>query len=421
MTSERTYYVVSATYNLSWAALGAIYPLFLMSRGLDLFQINVILAVYLFSNFAFEVPTGAVADIFGRKVSFLLSCAIRAVAFLIYFFVDSFAGFVVAEMIDAVGTTLASGALDAWAVDETRREGSTTPADRLFARAKTISHAAMIVSGLCGGLVAESDIAYPWLLGVAGFTTTGLIAAVAMREHRPAPEMIEVQPVGWMRRLNPLPSLRSQVRGGLDTVVGNRALRLLCLLTAALAFAHMPVMQYWPGHLTEISGAGTSTIGWMWAAINVAALIGAASLPYLRRRMSRRSIAVLLTVTRGVGVVAAIAAAGFGKAAAGLIVFFLGMGASDPLLHGWISDHADSKQRATILSVQGMSFMFGGAVGLLVVGLVARAHGVPAGWAVSAVAFAFAVWLAWTATREDEVEGEMDDERAASEEMRLKA
>ena len=420
MTSERTYYVVSATYNLSWAALGAIYPLFLMSRGLDLFQINVILAVYLFCNFAFEVPTGAVADIFGRKVSFLLSCAIRAIAFLIYFFVDSFAGFVMAEMIDAVGTTLASGALDAWAVDETRREGSTTPVDRLFARAKTISHAAMIVSGLCGGLIAEHDIAYPWLVGVAGFATTGVVAALAMREHRPAPERIEARPAGWLERLNPLPSLRSQVRGGLDTVMGSRTLRMLCLLTAALAFAHMPVMQYWPAHLSQIGGAGPSTIGWMWAAINVAALIGSASLPQLRQRMSRRSIAICLTLARCAGVVIAAMSMSFGKAAGGLIVFFMGMGASDPLLHAWISDHADSKQRATILSVQGMSFMFGGAVGLLVVGLVARAHGVPAGWAVSAVAFMLAGLLAWSATRDAEADGEtLGAERVASEGARL--
>ena len=56
------------------------YPMFLLSRGLDLFQINVILAIFLISTFVFEVPTGAVADVYGRKISFLLSCAIRPVA-----------------------------------------------------------------------------------------------------------------------------------------------------------------------------------------------------------------------------------------------------------------------------------------------------------------------------------------------------
>ena len=40
-----------------------------------------------------------------------------------------------------------------------------------------------------------------------------------------------------------------------------------------------------------------------------------------------------------------------------------------------------------MLSVGGMAFMLGGSVGLVVVGLVARAFGIPVAWAVCAVLF----------------------------------
>jgi MFS family permease len=86
--TERTYYLISCLYRLSWSALGPTYALFLLGRGLDILQVNLVLAVYLITTCLFEVPTGAVADVFGRKVSFILSCVVRALAFGLYFFSD---------------------------------------------------------------------------------------------------------------------------------------------------------------------------------------------------------------------------------------------------------------------------------------------------------------------------------------------
>ena len=63
--TERTYYLVVGSYNLSWSFVGAVYAIFLLDRGLDLFEINVVLATYFIASFCFEVPTGEAA--IGRK------------------------------------------------------------------------------------------------------------------------------------------------------------------------------------------------------------------------------------------------------------------------------------------------------------------------------------------------------------------
>src|SRR4030095_12058753 len=132
--TERTYLLVFAGYNLAQFFIAPVYPLFLLGCGLDLFQINVVLATYLVTVFVLEIPTRAFADRYGRPRSFLVSCWIRAFAYGLYARADSFADCLVAEMIDALGTTLASGALEAWAVDGVRAEGDARPADRLPAR-----------------------------------------------------------------------------------------------------------------------------------------------------------------------------------------------------------------------------------------------------------------------------------------------
>src|SRR3990172_817343 len=101
--TERTYYLISGLYNLSWAFIGPMYALFLLDRGLDLFQMSVVPAVYWLVSFLFEVPTGAFADLAGRKTSFVLSCVVRMLAFGMYAFAESFGEFVAAEFVDALG------------------------------------------------------------------------------------------------------------------------------------------------------------------------------------------------------------------------------------------------------------------------------------------------------------------------------
>src|SRR5262249_32782340 len=161
--------VISCLYRLSWSALGPTYAMFLIGRGLDLVHVNLVLAVYLLVTCLFEVPTGAVADVFGRKGSFILSCLIRAMAFGRDYLSNSFAEFLVAEFIDAIGTTLATGAFDAWAVDGMREEGDQRQPDRVFARAMMLSQAFAIVGGFSAAQLAQHDIALPWLMGTSGF------------------------------------------------------------------------------------------------------------------------------------------------------------------------------------------------------------------------------------------------------------
>src|SRR2546429_742449 len=228
--TERTYYVVFGGYTLAQFFIAPVYPLFLLSRGLDLFQTNAVLATYLITVFVFEVPTGAIADRFGRKRSFLAACVVRMVAYALYAFTRGFADCLVAEFIDALGTTLASGALEAWVVDEVRAEGDTHPIDALFARAQVVSRALMIVGGVACGYLAELGWTLPWLVCSALFVVTALVATTSMRETRVAAPA------------------RSLGRTALHALRAGRAapaLVLLCALPRVPALAGFPLHLLW--------------------------------------------------------------------------------------------------------------------------------------------------------------------------------
>jgi DHA1 family quinolone resistance protein-like MFS transporter len=373
--AERTYYLLYALYAGSWAFLTPVYPVFLLARGLDLFQINVVFAVYLIGAFAFEVPTGAVADLAGRRVSFLLSCVLRATAFAMYWRARDFSDCIIAEFVDALGTTLATGALDAWAVDGRRAEGDDRPAGAMFARAQMLAAPLVMACGLAGAYAADAEISRPWLCGTAGFVVTGLSAVLVMREApRSAP---------WRSGL-----LRSWARmsgEGLAIVARTPVLLTLCGLTAAASFAVMPAWHYWPARLQGLSGVRIWMLGWIWVLIALASMGGNALLPRLVPRFRAERVLAIACLCRSVTLGAAAASLAFAPNLVAVLTLQAVRGLSDPALQGWMNENVDSDLRATVLSVRSMAFTLGGGLGLLSLGLVARSGGISAAWGVSAV------------------------------------
>jgi MFS family permease len=376
--TERTYYVVTCLYRIAWASLGPTYALFLLSRGLDLLQINLVLATYLVTTCVFEIPTGAVADVFGRKASFVLSCVVRGIAFGMYYFSETFAAFLVAEFIDAIGTTLATGALDAWAVDGVRADGDKRPADRLFARGQIIGQSSMIASGLLITLGLAHDIELAWLVGAAGFFTCGIVGALIMREPPRSTPHTAAGPT----------SVPMMVREAMAAVRDVPAMRGLCVMTAAIMFATVPAFHMWQPRLTELAGAGASVAAWVWVALSLASLAGSALIPRLVPRFGRARTLTAAIVWRAVMLGIAGAAGGFPLAAVTFILQEMGFGFGEPVMQAWMNEHATAERRATMLSVRSMSFTLGGGAGLVVLGLLARATDIGLAWMVSAALLA---------------------------------
>ena len=70
--------------------LGPILAIFLLSRGLSLFEVFMLQAVFAIIQIVFEIPTGAFSDLLGRKKAMILSSSIFTAAIVIYVFSYSF-------------------------------------------------------------------------------------------------------------------------------------------------------------------------------------------------------------------------------------------------------------------------------------------------------------------------------------------
>jgi len=94
----------------SWVAL-------LAARGFSTFEIGVFESIFHVVSMICEVPSGALADVFGRKKSMVMAQLMSMLSALIMIFTDSFFTISIAMGVSALSYNLASGTREALAYD----------------------------------------------------------------------------------------------------------------------------------------------------------------------------------------------------------------------------------------------------------------------------------------------------------------
>ena len=85
----RTYLGIAAGTTLAQSLIWGVNTLFLLSVGLDIFQVMLVNAAYTVAQVVCEVPTGVIADTLGRRVSYLLAVGIIFFSTLLYLWFGS--------------------------------------------------------------------------------------------------------------------------------------------------------------------------------------------------------------------------------------------------------------------------------------------------------------------------------------------
>ena len=94
--------------SLALVIIPVIVPFF-ATKGLSLVDVFMLQSAFAFSVVVFEVPSGYLADVVGRRNALILGSLFHGVGFTLLCFVDDFAGLVVFEVIVGLGVSLWSG------------------------------------------------------------------------------------------------------------------------------------------------------------------------------------------------------------------------------------------------------------------------------------------------------------------------
>ena len=391
----RRYYTVWGMYSFAGGFLFGVYPIFLHSRGLNQFQINSVLATYFLVLFLTDVPTGAFADLLGRRRSFVLGAFLRVSAFLLYFVAHHYYVFIIAESIDGIGTTFGNGAIDAWGVDALDDAGYDGVKDRLFSRISQLSTIGFMGSAMIGAYVADVNIAWPWLLGASGYVVAGTVGAFLMHDERPRTTTVRIAAIPRQ--------IAEKVGGGIRAGLGANTVLMLSIANAITVAAWAPYWVSWPVMFNESLAVGVWIIGWIYCGLSAARLVGAEISARLQGDENQRAarVSMLLIAASAMLFLAGLFGGRPAVSLAMLFIMNLFTGAMMPLVQSWFNEQLESGNRATLLSFNSTFQTMGGAVGLLVAGRIADTAGIPFEWQIAGLISVCAVPVYWATRRRE--------------------
>ena len=177
----RVYYLFMAS--TGFMIFLPVWIIYLMDgRGLSLTEVGIIESFFWLTIIIGEVPTGAIADRFGRRVSLALGAMLFAISTVIFAMADSFSLLLGSYLVMGVGMTLYSGAGDALLYDTLRVLGRTGEYERHAGRSHGLFWGMMVLATAIGGPVAYFLGYSATILVSSGFFVVSAFAAMLLRE-----------------------------------------------------------------------------------------------------------------------------------------------------------------------------------------------------------------------------------------------
>ncbi|HEX9190339.1 MAG TPA: MFS transporter, partial [Vicinamibacteria bacterium] len=316
-----------------------IIPFFRDWGGLSYVQIFALQTWFMVMSFLMEVPTGTVADRFGRKVSVASGAFLLAAASLLYGSLPHLAVFVVAEAVFAVAVALISGADEALAYDSLLALGREGEASRVMARLEAAKLAGILVGALVGSVVAARlGVRWPMVLQAAPLAAGGLVALTLVEPPRTKKEPAEG---GSFLRL---------LSGGLHHFREAPALRALALDQVACATVAWLVIWLYQLQLARV-GVPLAAYGVVHAAMGLGQIALLSRVAAVERAVGGKARLARLTALVPALAMLGLAATTSVPASLALIVAAATAGLTrPPLFSGPVNRLIPSERRATVLS-----------------------------------------------------------------------
>ncbi|HEY7762969.1 MAG TPA: MFS transporter, partial [Actinomycetota bacterium] len=144
-----TYYVLEGGTTLAASLIWGINTIFLLDAGLSNFEAFAANAFFTAGMVIFEVPTGVVADGWGRRLSFLLGTLTLSVTTGLYVLLwqveAAFWAWAVVSTLLGLGFTFFSGAVEAWLVDALEATDYGGTLEAVLGRGQVIGGVAMLI------------------------------------------------------------------------------------------------------------------------------------------------------------------------------------------------------------------------------------------------------------------------------------
>lgn len=155
--------------------------LFFYLRYLNFTEIALLIAIGGIASNVLEIPTGAFADLIGRKQAIFISYLIFAFAMFGIAFSTSFWFFLLFTILNSLSNSLYSGSLEALVYDTLKEDGKLDIYDRIISKVEGVVWIGLFIGAITGGFMYTIWFRLPYIIQGVLMLGAALIA-LALQE-----------------------------------------------------------------------------------------------------------------------------------------------------------------------------------------------------------------------------------------------
>lgn len=380
-----TYLIIEGAWSLFFAMIATISLVYQVEIArLNPLQLVLVGTTLETVCFICQVPTGALADAYSRRLSVIAGMFLMGAGFMLEGFIPRFGAILVAQVIWGAGSTFVTGAEEAWIAGEVGEDriGHT------FLRGTQMAQLGGLVGAGISVALGSIRLNLPIVSGGALVAALGGFLVVAMPESESARRGKDDH-LTWS-------AIVTTVRQSGRLV--KRSPILLTILAVALFFgmssegfdrlnvAHFVTDYTMPGlgPFKPVVWFGVMTVGAM--------LLGLAGTEAVRRRLDtsdRTAMARWLLVLNALMTACIVVfglAGNFGLALVAFLVVSAARRTTQPIYVTWLTGSIEPRVRATVISMSGLVDAFGQVAGGPVIGVIGTLVSLRAAMVAAAVA-----------------------------------
>jgi DHA1 family quinolone resistance protein-like MFS transporter len=391
---ERRYYPIVFLFWFSTALPMALFILLAQARGMSVAQLGLMMAVYSATIVLLEVPTGGLADSWGRRRVALLAEVVTFAGWIVFLVSFSFPAFLIAFMLNGIGRALSSGTLDAWFIDGLLAADPAVDLHPRLARAGAVTLMALGLGAVSGGFIAQcfsflpadgtaiiTPLAAP---GIVALPIRGLLMLAILFFVR-EPNREWRSQASWREEFTKVPAL---LKDAWRLTISNRILLRLLIVASASGLVLSALEVLWQPHFGQLLGKSASRsllLGCLLAGSFLLGVLGNLLAPWLSRHL-RGNHGLVCAIFHGCRGLALIGLALQGHIVPAALLFWLiyfgqGMVTSTHAL--LLNEEIPTDRRSSMLSIESLASYVGGFLGSAGLGLIADRTSITVAWSLA--------------------------------------
>lgn len=352
--------IVYAANSFSTGIMIPVLTLMLLDKGSDLQTLPLLLAIYSLSVLCFELPSGILADMYGRKTVFLLSCGFLVLSFSLLLLAEKIVSLIAAIILFGLGRAFCSGSLDALIIDHALEAYGEGYIAKTASRLAVLESGGLALGGIAGGLIYNFTGTYSSNI-IVRLTLTVLLIVLCI-------VFIKDKPQHDIKQQKQRIKLNEIIRQGSQVISNKPKFGLILIGILFTGFSLFTVETYWQPALMQFTPSNGKWVLGLVTFFGYSVIIFGNMVAQKLLDNSKISWWNIYNIFR-ITIAAIILVFAFQKSATGFVcwyaVIYMLLGAGNVAESSLINKYTPNNMRASMLSLSSLVAQIGGFSGSL--------------------------------------------------------